>query len=275
VYVGPVSRELVLLQCGSALCLANMAILAREFAYQRVLRLFGGAGRIVLREQLNLEDTLRLGIQDPGSGYDPVEHVDVDVGALAKQFAALLGEKAELLKEYMMMDIADGKVKSVPNALGVTNDAGFKFDELPLFLVRLCTDIDWEDEKTCFENLVRTTADFCVECLLPSHEEATKCMAATAGASLQPADAQALNAAVEAGEYPDIVAAAAAAKVKRSRTVGPTALQELRYLHEAMRNDAAAAGAAEACRWPGYFKKDGTVVKMVALEQLYKIFERC
>lgn len=38
VFVGPVNHELVLLQCGASLCLANMAILAREYAYQRLLR---------------------------------------------------------------------------------------------------------------------------------------------------------------------------------------------------------------------------------------------
>ena len=39
VYVGPVNHELILLQCGASLCLANLAILARECAYQRMLRL--------------------------------------------------------------------------------------------------------------------------------------------------------------------------------------------------------------------------------------------
>ena len=38
VFVGPLNHELVLLQCGASLCLANIAILARECAYQRLLR---------------------------------------------------------------------------------------------------------------------------------------------------------------------------------------------------------------------------------------------
>ena len=38
VYVGPVTRELVLLQCEKSLCMVNIAILARECAYQRLLR---------------------------------------------------------------------------------------------------------------------------------------------------------------------------------------------------------------------------------------------
>lgn len=269
VYVGPVSRELVLLQCGASLCLANMVVLAREFAYQRLLRLFGGPGRTFLREPLGLQETLRLGIQDPGSGYDPIEHADVDVEALANQFAALLVERAEMLHEYFMLDIEDGLIKGLPNALGISGDVGLKFDELPLFLVRLCTEVNWEDEKLCFESLGKVVAHFCVEQLLPCPEEAERCMAASADAGL---NAAALNAAVEAGEFPD-VAAAAQARAKRARIAGPT-LQELRFLHEAVRNDAAAAGV-EACLWPRSFQKDGTVVKLVGLEQLYRIFERC
>lgn len=276
VYVGPVSRELALLQCGPALCLVNIAILAREFSYQRVLRLFGGPGRTLLREPLSLEATLRLGIQDPGSGYDPVEHADVDVAKLAGQFASLLTERAQMLHEYLMLDIEQGMIKGLPNALGIAGDVSQKFDELPLFLVRLCADVSWEDEKLCFENLCRTVADFCVEQVLPCPEDAERCMAACAGSgSAGPADANALNAAVEAGEFPDVVTAAQAARAKRMRTVGPNALQELRLLHEAIRNDAASAGSEQACRWPRSFKKDGTVTNLVALEQLYRVFERC
>merc|ERR1712194_193296 len=115
-----------------------------------------------------------------------------------------------------MMDIEGGKVKSVPNALGMTNDAGMKFDELPLFLVRLCTDVNWDDEKECFDDLVKTTADFCVECMLPRQEEAAECMAITAGKSKEATDANSLNEAVEAGEYADIVEAATALRAKRA-----------------------------------------------------------
>lgn len=275
VYVGPVSRDLVLLQCGGSLCLANLTILAREFAYQRLLRLFGGVGRITLRQPLPVEALLRLGIQDPGSGYDHAAHADVDVPGLVAQFAALLDEKAEMLTEYFMLDIVDGMLTSLPNALGMSSDTGLKFDEVPLFLVRLCVETDWTEENACFEGLCRLTAQLAVELLLPTEEEAARCMAASAGAGSAQANAAALSAAVEAGDFPDVAAAAAAAKCKRARTAGQHALQELRYLHEAIRNAAAAAGVAGACRWPGSFKKDGTVVNLVALEQLYKIFERC
>ena len=74
----------------------------------------------------------------------------------------LLMEKAELLKEYFMMEIEElpsqdvgdneisavkvkdgrGWLKTLPNALGLTSDAGCSFNTLPIFLVRLCFEIE-------------------------------------------------------------------------------------------------------------------------------------
>merc|ERR1712107_776848 len=119
VYVGPVAREHVLLQCGSTLCLANLARLARECAYQRLLRKLGGLSVLTLKEPLPLRELLLLGIQDPGSGYDAERHKTVDIEALAASMVKLLEEKEEMLDEYFSMQFSDGSLKALPNALGV------------------------------------------------------------------------------------------------------------------------------------------------------------
>merc|ERR1712008_166939 len=259
VYVGPATGDLVLLQCGAVLCLVNLVLLARECAYQRLLRMLGGVGSLVLKTPLPLQDLLKQGILDPGSGYDPSKHVGVDVDALAARFAARLTDKVDMLHEYFMFSFADGMLLAFPNALGVSSDTGFCLDGLPLFLVRLCAEIDWEEEKTCLDGLCRKIAAFCVEVLTPTCDDGTEESVAEATAQL--------NASVEAGEFED-VALAAAARGKRARTTGPNAMQELRWLYEAVRRDG-------NCKWPATFVKDGTVLDLVSLDQLYRIFERC
>eukprot|EP00929_Paragymnodinium_shiwhaense_P062415 TRINITY_DN3115_c3_g1_i1.p1 TRINITY_DN3115_c3_g1~~TRINITY_DN3115_c3_g1_i1.p1 ORF type:complete len:824 (-),score=227.06 TRINITY_DN3115_c3_g1_i1:150-2543(-) len=269
VFVGPVSRELALLQCGKALCMVNLARAARECAEQRLLRQFGAVSPLVLKEPLPLREVVRLGILDPDSGYDPDAHKDVDVEALGQKLTSLLLEKAEMLNEYISLDIQDDgkeggpKLLALPNALGVTSDSGLTFDCLPLFLVRLCADVNWKEEKACFSSLVKVVADSCVEMLLPTEEEAE-----AADVTQKRASAAEANAAVASGEFEDVAAAAMAASKKRARTAGPNPLEGLRWLHEAIRRDG-------ACQWPGVYSTDGTVLELASLDQLYRIFERC
>ncbi|CAE7938426.1 Mlh1, partial [Symbiodinium sp. KB8] len=258
VYVGPVTRELVLLQCEKSLCMVNIAILARECAYQRVLRLIGGVGCITLAEPLPLAELLKLGIQDPDSGYDPELHASVDIEAMATRFVTLLLEKAELLNAYFMLeiDVSGKRLKTLPNGLGLKSDMGCNFETLPLFLVRLCAEVDWEEEKPCLEGICQVIADFSAELLLPSEAEADIYQRGRAAV-------EELNAAVQSGEFDDIVAASAA---KRQRTTEE--LQGLRWLHEALRRDG-------ECQWPRELATDGTFLELASLDQLYKIFERC
>lgn len=265
VYVGAVDRELVAVQCGKSLSLLNLVVLARECAYQRLLQSFGAVPRLVLSEPLPLEAVLRLGILDPGSGYSSEAHPDLDVAELARKLAALLEEKAEMLEEYAALDVRQGVLRALPNPLKASS-AALIFDALPLFLVRLCCEVEWSDEKLCFESLCRLLAEFSVEALLPSEEAAANAYREVSKRPSAVGLADAVNAAVASGEFEDVGDAAAAAK--RARVAGPRALEELRWLHETVRLD-------RDCLFPAEFGRDTSVLDLVSLDQLYRIFERC
>merc|ERR1719440_1098062 len=78
-----------------------------------------------------------------------------------------------MLDEYVSFGISGGTLNSLPNALGANSDVGLNMEGLPLFLIRLCTEMNWGEEKACFSSLCRCCADFCVEALLPTEEEAS------------------------------------------------------------------------------------------------------
>mmetsp|Transcript_35630 Transcript_35630/g.65287 ORF Transcript_35630/g.65287 Transcript_35630/m.65287 type:complete len:796 (+) Transcript_35630:75-2462(+) len=265
VYIGAVDRELSLIQFGSALRLVNVRACAQEVAYQRLLRSFGMVSSFVLAEPLPIARLLRVGILDPDSGYDPEQHLDVDIDVLVQQFQTLLTSKAEMLWEYVSLHIQDGMLLALPNALNQGAE-GLCYDKLPLFLLQLATGVNWMEEKACFEGLCRIVAEFCVEIALPSEEDVGEL-------DLSPDEkraraAAAFSAAAGAGEFEDVAQAAMEAQKKRPRLGGPRPLQQLRWLHENICQDGHAM-------WPVELENDGSILDLVSLEHLYKIFERC
>lgn len=138
--------------------------------------------------------------------------------------------------------------------------------------MRLCAEARWDDEKACIESICHLVADLCTEMLLPD-EDAVR--AATKECVLEGGPGPTIPtteiaAAIEAGEFEDVVSAAAGLRLrKRQKSAScAEALQTLRWLHESVRRDA-------ACRWPSTLATDGTFLDLVSLDQLYRVFERC
>jgi DNA mismatch repair protein MLH1 len=64
-----------------------------------------------------------------------------------------------MLAEYFSLEISqDGELLALPMLI---KDYVPNMDKLPLFLLRLGTEVDWESEKDCFRTLSREIAIFC------------------------------------------------------------------------------------------------------------------
>lgn len=62
-----------------------------------------------------------------------------------------LNEKKDMLLDYFSIFYKDGMIKTMPDVI-----RGYRpsFQSFPLFLEKLITEVDWEDEMNCFESLI-------------------------------------------------------------------------------------------------------------------------
>ncbi|CAK9779590.1 DNA mismatch repair protein MutL [Cutaneotrichosporon oleaginosum] len=153
-FVGLVDRTmcLSLIQHQTRLLLVNHAAMGDEHFYQLGLRQFGAFGRLKLEPAPKLEDLLRIAAED-----EPLAEHGLAVDEVVAKCTALLLSKADMIDEYFSLSFAEGEVRSLPILLkGYTPN----LDRLPHLLLCLATRVDWEDEKDCFESVLRELAFF-------------------------------------------------------------------------------------------------------------------
>ncbi|KAL7284130.1 hypothetical protein ACG7TL_001411 [Trametes sanguinea] len=190
-FVGVVddTRCLSLVQHGTRLYLLNHGALAAELFYQLGLRQFGNFSRIRLNPAPQLRMLIALavdaeeGIRRNGLSKEAVTDVSVAQTFPAvlrhltgdpspfpiQRIVNILMERREMLQEYFSMGISEnGRVETLPMLL---RDYTPNLDKLPLFLMRLGPQVNWSEEKACFDAFLRELAYFYVpEPLLPDED---------------------------------------------------------------------------------------------------------
>jgi DNA mismatch repair protein MLH1 len=165
VYVGRLSKQRVLVQCGVELQSWHIESLTQGLFQQLVLTQFGGLVRanvpsiniaLVVGQLLELEDLLSSSnvddVSHDTSTYLPVRETHQH---LAQQVATCLLDRADMLQEYFSIGIEmkdeEGVSTIFLTALPeiIPNHKPHP-SGLPLFLLRLATEINWEEEKSCF-----------------------------------------------------------------------------------------------------------------------------
>ncbi|PSN44864.1 DNA mismatch repair protein Mlh1 [Blattella germanica] len=154
-FVGCVSPRLALIQHETKLYLCNTAKLSEELFYQILLYDFGNFGEIKFTNPLPLYETALLGLNSEESGWKPE---DGDKDELGKSVEELLQEKSPMLDEYFSTIIdSQANLCSLPLLLDQYSPA---IEGIPMYLLHLATDVEWDTEKECFETFCRETARF-------------------------------------------------------------------------------------------------------------------
>ncbi|XP_066903081.1 DNA mismatch repair protein Mlh1 [Halyomorpha halys] len=154
-YVGCIDPNSVLVQHSTNLYLFRLKILIEELFFQTMLYDFGNFGAIKFKSGLSLYDLAMLGLEDPESKW---KEEDGKKEMLAETVSQVLVTKAEMLSDYFSIEIDNEKrLLSIPLLLDKYMP---DITRLPNYILRLACDVDWKEEKACFEGICRETAKF-------------------------------------------------------------------------------------------------------------------
>ncbi|CAM9090302.1 unnamed protein product [Phaeothamnion confervicola] len=147
-FVGMVDMHLSLIQFHTKLIFVDHLRLGKEAFYQMAIRRFGVMRPLELAGPLRVKDVVRTALELPESHWT---EEDGPKDELAEEMAALLTEKGPMLSEYFRICIdAEGRLTALPELFEGHSPLP---EGLPMFLLRLATDVDWLEERACFHGV--------------------------------------------------------------------------------------------------------------------------
>lgn len=158
-FIGHIDKDSFILQSGTVMYLCNGLNLRKELFYQILLWEFENFGALELEEPLSLYDLAMIGLESSRSGWTEEDGPKED---LAKRIASILCEKAQILKEYYGI-LVNPETKSLETLPVLVNNHLPSMEGLPNYILRITTDVDWDDEQAFFESFSRETAEFYAE----------------------------------------------------------------------------------------------------------------
>ncbi|KAF7666883.1 hypothetical protein LDENG_00090030 [Lucifuga dentata] len=154
-FVGCVNPQWTLIQHHTKLYLLNTTKLSQELFYQILIYDFGNFGVLRLSAPAPIYDLAMLALDSEESGWT---EEDGPKEGLAQYIVDFLKKKAEMLEDYFSMEIdQDGNLTGLPLLL----DKYIPIMEgLPMFILRLATEVNWDNEKECFRGFSKECSSF-------------------------------------------------------------------------------------------------------------------
>ncbi|KAI6274040.1 hypothetical protein MCOR27_007581 [Pyricularia oryzae] len=160
-------RRLAAIQGGVKLYLVDYGRASFEYFYQLGLTDFGNMGAICFSPPLDIRELIRVAAErEMSQRKDTSDETMVDVDEIVEKITNQLTKFGPMLLEYFNLEVTPtGELVSIPLLVkGYTPP----IVKLPQFLFRLGPhNVDWTDEKACFESILRELASFYVPEQLP------------------------------------------------------------------------------------------------------------
>jgi len=273
-FVGCVNFNLAIIQHQTDLYVCNVPMLSRQLIYQEVLHNFREFDYIKLSAPAPIKALVIMALENPSSGWTPE---DGPKERAADYVADLLTNKRQMLQDYFRMTIdKDGNLLTLPQILpSYIPEIGL----LATFILRLGTEVEWEEEQSCFEGLARELAEFYSlqynedqieeedevipevqqKQSKPMRIDEDETMDEEAPTSTTTTTSTTTNTSTTATSPSSSKESLARVKNKRYWTVEHIFFPALRRRFQPSKS----AG------------EDGSVVRIASLDKLYKVFERC
>ncbi|KAG7334305.1 hypothetical protein KOW79_002712 [Hemibagrus wyckioides] len=154
-FVGCINPQWSLVQHHTKLYLLNTTRLSQELFYQILMFDFGNFNVLWLSNPAPLYDLALLALDSEESGWT---EEDGPKEGLAQYIVDFLKKKAEMLDDYFSMKIdEEGNLTGLPLLLDNYCPA---MEGLPLFILRLATEVNWDSEKDCFHDFTKECSYF-------------------------------------------------------------------------------------------------------------------
>ncbi|XP_030234725.1 DNA mismatch repair protein Mlh1 [Gadus morhua] len=154
-FVGCVNPQWTLIQHHTKLYLLNSTKLSQELFRQILIYDFGNFGVLRLSSPAPLYDLAMLALESEESGWT---EEDGPREGLAQYITDFLRNKHEMLEDYFSLEIdQDGNLTGLPLLLDHYSPV---MEGLPMFILRLATEVNWDDEKECFGDFAKECSQF-------------------------------------------------------------------------------------------------------------------
>lgn len=262
-YIGMADDVFALLQHNTHLYLVNVVNLSKELMYQQVLCRFAHFNAIQISNPVPLKELIMLALKEEDLDQQCNENDDLKE-KIAEMNMELLKQKSEMLNEYFSLSIdLDGNLSRLPVILDqYTPD----MDRVPEFILCLGNDIDWENEKSCFQGISSALANFYAlhPPTLPNPSGDNFQFYKKRRSSRNPQDEgnssnSLVDVVIEEEIDHELLAEAENAWAQREWSIQHVLFPAVRLFFKP----------------PTSMATDGTFVQVASLEKLYKIFERC
>ena len=152
-FVGIANTQYALAQVRTKLYLFDFGKLSEALFYQKVIFDFQNFDIFNFSEAAPIHDLVMIALDDESSSWNPDHGPKEELATFATE---LLLSKREMLDDYFSIVITkEGSLSGLPILVEQYYPL---LHQIPMFLLRLATEVDWESEKGCFQSVAREIA---------------------------------------------------------------------------------------------------------------------